>query len=100
MAVPLHTPLVIVPTLVKLEAVTLLAKVVPVSVFAAAVTVMSVLPSNATPLIFLVAVSLLAVLAVPDKVPTKLVEVTELNPATDVKVPPAARLVEPNVIGV
>ena len=84
MAVPLHTPLVIVPTLVKLEAVTLLAKVVPVNVFDAAAIVISALPSNATPFIFFVAVSLLAVVAVPDKVPTKLDEITLLKPVTEV----------------
>lgn len=50
--VPLHVPLEIVPTLVKLELTTLLAKVVPVKVPALAATVISALPSNATPLIF------------------------------------------------
>jgi hypothetical protein len=84
MAVPLQTPLVIVPTLVKLEAVTLLAKVVPVNVLDAAAIVISALPSNATPLIFFEVVSLLAVLAVPDNVPMKLDELTLLNPVTEV----------------
>ena len=76
--VPLQTPLVIVPTLVKLDAVTLLAKVAPLKVPAAAVTVISELPSNATPLIFFEAVSLLAVLEVPDNVPTHLHEAFQL----------------------
>ena len=73
---------------------------VPVNVFDAAVTVISAEPSKATPLIFFVAVSLLAVLAVPDNVPIKFVEVTLVNPATEVNVPPADILVEPIVIGV
>ena len=64
-------PVVIVPTLVKLELKTLLAKVVPVKVFASAAIVIFVLPSNATPLIFLVAANLVAVLALPVTFPVK-----------------------------
>jgi len=35
---------------------------------------------------------------VPDKVPTKVVDETELNPVTEVYVPPNAIAVEPNVV--
>ena len=70
MAVPLQTPLVIVPTLVKLEFTTLLAKVVPVKVFASAAIVISALPSNATPLIFFVVANFVAVDALPARLPT------------------------------
>ena len=69
MAVPLQTPVVIVPTLVKLELTRLLAKVVPVKVFASAAMVISALPSNATPLIFFVAANFVAVEALPVKGP-------------------------------
>jgi hypothetical protein len=55
----------IVPTLVKLEPVTVEFKVVPVKVPAAAVTVTSVLPSNATPFIFFGAANFVAVPAFP-----------------------------------
>ena len=56
-----------VPTLVKLEPVTVDFNVVPVKVPASAVAVMiiSALPSNATPLIFFVAANLVAVAALP-----------------------------------
>ena len=62
-----------VPTLVRLDAVTPLASVVPDNVPAAAVIVTSADPSKATPLIFLDVASLVAVpafpsIAVPDKV--------------------------------
>ena len=57
--------LVKVPTLVKLEPTIVDFKEVPVSVVASAVTVISALPSNATPLIFLVAANLVAVPALP-----------------------------------
>ena len=90
--------MVIVPTPVKLELVTLLASVVPVNVFDDAVTVISAEPSNAVPLIFFGALSLIAVLAVPDKVPTKLLEVNELKPVTEVTVPPNVIIVEPSVV--
>ena len=63
--VPLHTPVVIVPTLVKLELVILLANVFPVNVLASASIFMLALPSNATPLIFFVAASFVAVAAFP-----------------------------------
>ncbi len=53
------------PTLVKLEPVTVEFKVVPVNVPAAAVTVISALPSNATPLMFFEAANLVAVAALP-----------------------------------
>ena len=84
MTVPLHTPLVIVPTLVKLEVVIVLAKLVPVKVPASAPIVILAVPSNGIPLIFLAVVNFVALSAVPDNVPTKLSEVIELNPATEV----------------
>jgi hypothetical protein len=52
-----------IPTLVKLEFKTVVLSVVPVKVDASAVTVMSALPSKATPLMFFVAASLVAVVA-------------------------------------
>ena len=97
-AVPLHTPEVIVPTLVKLDVTTLLAKVVPVNVFASAATVISALPSNATPLMFLVAANFVAVLALPVNAPVNPVEVTEVNPVTEVTVPPRVIVVLPKVV--
>ena len=97
-AVPLQTPLVIVPTVVKLEVNTLLASVVPVNVFASAAIVISALPSNATPLIFFVAANLVAVLALPVKAPVNPADVTELNPVTDVTVPPKVNVVDPKVV--
>ena len=54
-----------VPTEVRLDAVTPAASVFPVSVPAAAVTVISAVPSNATPLIFRAVASLVAVEALP-----------------------------------
>ena len=63
--VALQTPEVIVPTLVKLDAVTLLAKVVPVKVFASAAMVISAEPSNAVPLMFLALAKMVAVAALP-----------------------------------
>ena len=53
------------PTLVKLEPVTVEFKVAPVNVPAAADTVISALPSKATPLMFFEAVNLVAVAALP-----------------------------------
>ncbi len=97
-AVPLHTPEVMVPTPVKLELTTLLAKVVPVNVFASAAIVISALPSNATPFMFLVAANFVAVLAFPVKDPVNPVEVTEVNPVTEVTVPPKVIVVLPNVV--
>ena len=54
-----------VPTLVKLEPVTLDFNVVPVNVLASTFTVISALPSNDTPLIFLAVANLVAVAALP-----------------------------------
>ena len=54
-----------VPTLVKLEPVTVEFRLAPVSVPAAAGTVIFALPSKATPLIFFEAASLVAVPALP-----------------------------------
>ena len=65
MVVPLQTPVVIVPTLVKLELVTLLANVLPVNVLASASILILALPSNGTPLIFFVAANFVAVAALP-----------------------------------
>ncbi len=55
----------IVPTLVKLEPVTVDFKVVPVNVSAAAGAVISAVPSKATPVIFLDVAHLVAVPALP-----------------------------------
>ena len=63
--VPLQTPVVIVPTLVKLELIILLANVFPVKVFASASILILALPSNGTPLIFFVAANFVAVAALP-----------------------------------
>ena len=60
-----------VPTDVKDEPVTVLFKDVPVKVPAAAVTVMSDEPSNATPLMFFVAANLVAVAAFPVTFPVR-----------------------------
>jgi hypothetical protein len=62
--------LAIVPTLVKLEPVTVEFNVVPVKVPASAddVIVISPLPSNATPFIFLAVANLVAVPALPETV--------------------------------
>ena len=57
--------LVKVPTLVKLDPVTVDFKVVPVKVPASAVTVIFAVPSNATPFIFLAVANLVAVPALP-----------------------------------
>ena len=94
-----------VATPVKLEPVTVDFNVVPVKVPASAVTVISALPSNATPLIFLVAANFVAVAAfpvkapvtLPVKFPTKLVDVTVLKPAKALVVAPNAIFVEPSV---
>jgi hypothetical protein len=87
-----------VPTPVKLDVTTLLARVVPVNVFAFAAIVISALPSNATPLMFLVAANFVAVLALPVRAPVNPVEVTELKPVTDVMVPPKVIVVLPNTV--
>ena len=104
-AVPLQVPLVIIPTLVKLEVTTLLAKVVPLNVLASAAIVIFELPLNATPLIFLEVAKIVAVLAfpvtspvtLPVKVPTKFVAVTVLNPASELVVAPNSIFVDPIV---
>lgn len=96
--VALHTPVVIVPTVVKLELTTLLASIVPVNVFEAAATVISALPSNETPLIFFVAANLVAVLALPVNAPVKLVADKDVKPVTLVTVPPKVIVVDPNVV--
>lgn len=62
---PLIIVFVKVPTLVKLEFVTVEFKVAPVKVPASAVIVISALPSNATLFIFLAIANFVAVLDVP-----------------------------------
>ena len=95
---PLQVPLVIVPTLVKLEFTILLASVVPVKVLEAAPIVISALPSNAIPLIFFVDANLVAVLALPVNAPVNPVEETEVKPVTEVTVPPNVIVVDPRVV--
>ena len=65
--VALQIPVVIVPTLVKLEFKIVEFKVVPDNVPASAIAVIeiSALPSNATPLIFLAVANFVEVLEVP-----------------------------------
>ena len=62
---PFTVALVKVPTVVRLEFVTVAFNVFPVSVPAAAGTVMSALPLNATPLMFLGVAKVVAVAALP-----------------------------------
>ena len=66
---PFQVPDVIVPTPVKLEEVMVDFKVVPDNVPASAITVISALPLNAVPLIFLEVANVVAVLALPVKLP-------------------------------
>ena len=63
--VPCHTPVTIVPTAVNEDVTTLLASVVPVSVPAAAGTVIAALPSKLTPLIARAVANVVAVVALP-----------------------------------
>ena len=63
--VPFQTPVAIVPTLVSEDAVTPAANVAPVSVPAAAVTVMFAVPSNEVPFIVLAVCNAVAVPAFP-----------------------------------
>ena len=65
MSVPFQTPVETVPTLVKEDAVTPEFRVVPVSVPAAAVTVIAAVPSKDTPLIARAVWSAVAVPALP-----------------------------------
>ena len=83
---------------VKLELVTVAANVLPDSVPAADVTVISVLPSKATPLIFFAAANFVAVAALPVNAPVNAVEVTEVNPAMVVAEDPKGMAVVPTVI--
>lgn len=83
-----------VPVDVRELAVTLEAKVVPVRVLAAAVTVMSALPLKETPLMSLGVVRVaadVAVVALPVKAPTKVVVVKVL--VLGLKVKPEPRLI-------
>jgi len=95
---PFQVPDVIVPTPVKLELVTVDFKVVPDNVPASATIVMSALPLNGVPLIFLAVANVVAVEAFPDNAPVNPVELTELNPVTEVTVPPKVIVVLPNVV--
>ena len=95
---PFQVPDVIVPTPVKLELVTVDFKVVPDNVPASATIVMSALPLNAVPLIFLEVANVVAVLALPVNAPVNPVELTELNPVTEVTVQPNVIVVEPKVV--
>ena len=95
---PFQVPDVIVPTPVKLELVTVDFKVVPDNVPASATIVISALPLNAVPLIFLAVANVVAVLALPVNAPVNPVELTELNPDTEVTVPPNVKVVEPNIV--
>ena len=67
---PFQVPEVIVPTDVSDEPVTVEFSEVPVKVPAAAVIVMSAVPSNAVPLIFRAVASFVADVAVPEVVVT------------------------------
>ena len=95
---PFQVPEVIVPTPVKLELITVDFKVVPDNVPASAIIVISALPLNAVPLIFLAVANVVAVDAFPVKAPVNPVELTELKPVTEVTVPPNDINVEPNVV--
>jgi len=95
---PLQVPDVIVPTLVKFELVIVDFKVVPDNVPASAIIVISALPLNAVPLIFLAVANVVAVLAFPVNAPVNAVELTELNPVTEVTVPPSVIVVEPKLV--
>jgi hypothetical protein len=95
---PFQVPDVIVPTPVKLELVTVDFKVVPDNVPASATIVISALPLNAVPLIFLEVANVVAVLALPVNAPVNPVELTELNPVTEVTVPPSVIVVEPKLV--
>ena len=95
---PFQVPVVIVPTPVKLELVTVDFKVVPDKVPASATIVISALPLNAVPLIFLAVANVVAVDAFPVKAPVNPVELTEVKPVTEVTVPPNDIVVEPNVV--
>ena len=56
------------------------------------------LPSNGVPLIFLAVAKVVAVDAFPVNAPVNPVELTEVNPVTEVTVPPNVIVVEPNVV--
>ena len=75
MVKPLRTP-----TLCRLDAVTPAASVVPVKVPAAAVTTMGDAPVKVTPLIALPVANVVAVAALPDKAPWKVVAVMLVAP--------------------
>jgi hypothetical protein len=88
-AVAFQTPVAIVPTDVSDDAVTFDARVVPVRVPAAAVTIISSEPLKAIPLIFLGVCSVVAVDALPVRAPTKDVDVIDERPTIVVSVPPS-----------
>ena len=77
---PATERLLSIPTLVSADVFTLFAKLVPVSVFASAGTVTSVVPSKLTPLMFLGVENLVAVSALPvNCAPINWLAVTVLN---------------------
>jgi hypothetical protein len=86
-----------VPTEVRDEAVTPEFRVEPVSVPAAAVTVIAAEPSKLVPLIARGVARVVAVEAFPVRAPTKVVDVTEESPATVVVVLPSEMLVLPRL---
>ena len=87
-----------VPNEVNDDPTTVDFKKAPLKVVASAVTVISVLPSKATPFMFFVVVNFVAVAALPVNVPVNDVELTELNPVRFVEVPPKEIIVEPMVM--
>lgn len=94
MTPPVTDKLPRVPRLVSDEAVTPAARAAPVSVPAAAVTVMSAEPLNATPLMFLAVWSVVAVVALPVTFPVTV-------PVRFPVIPPLAdRVVKAPVLGV
>lgn len=90
-SVPTTVPLTKFPTDVREEPVTPLARVVPVSVPAAAATVILLLPSKETPLMVLGVARVVAVLALPVSPPVKVVVVRVL--VLGLKVRPVPRFV-------
>lgn len=98
---PDHVPDVIVPTEVRDDATTFDARVVPVSVPAAAATVIGDAPVKVTPLIAAPGVNADAVEAFPVNAPTKVVAVAVVNVAAVGVTPPMTTLlsVPPTMAG-
>jgi hypothetical protein len=87
----------LIPTLVREDAVTPELRLDPVSVPAAAVTVIAAEPSKLVPLIARGVARVVAVEALPVSAPTKVVDVTDDRPAIVVVVLPSEMLVLPRV---